>query len=71
MQGVFWGNAERDMAELGLYYSLPAVSVKVGPMETCAHTLIHKKRDRGICAMNANFDTVLPPPHMIYNQCIL
>ncbi len=27
--GTFWGNAERDLSEIGLYYRLPAVSVKV------------------------------------------
>ena len=61
MQGVFWGNAERDMAELGLYYSLPAVSVKVSPMETCAHThLLAQEGDSGICVMSAIFDAVFP-----------
>ena len=28
-KGLYWENAERDMAELGTYYRLPAVSVKV------------------------------------------
>ncbi len=29
-KGLYWESAERDMAELGTYYRLPAVSVKVG-----------------------------------------